>query len=206
MNKKLRRCRRRGRACRPAGAQAQTANVTLYGRLNIDAEVIVNAKQDDRTYARRSARRQAEPLSRELELVAPRRARHGIAGRRPERDLPDRIQRSTPTSSGGDARPARETFVGLQGGWGTFKIGYFLTPYDDIQPIFGNVPTLTTSILSTREPVGATAAPATRRTAASTTRSATRSATTRRTSRGFTGSVQVARDSPTPAATRTAAT
>ena len=28
-------------------------------------------------------------------------------------------------------------------------MGYFLTPYDDIHPIFGNVPTLTTSILST---------------------------------------------------------
>ena len=45
----------------------------------------------------------------------------------------------------------RETFVGLQGGWGTFKMGHFLTPYDDIHPIFGNVPTLTTSILSTAE-------------------------------------------------------
>ena len=30
-----------------------------------------------------------------------------------------------------------DTFVGLQGGWGTLKIGYFLTPYDDIGPIFG---------------------------------------------------------------------
>jgi predicted porin len=28
-------------------------------------------------------------------------------------------------------------------------MGYFLAPYDDIHPIFGNVPTLTTSILST---------------------------------------------------------
>jgi predicted porin len=28
-------------------------------------------------------------------------------------------------------------------------MGYFLSPYDDIHPIFGNVPTLTTSILST---------------------------------------------------------
>ena len=44
----------------------------------------------------------------------------------------------------------RETFVGLQGGWGTFKLGYFLTPYDDIHPIFGDVPTLATSILGTQ--------------------------------------------------------
>ena len=47
------------------------------------------------------------------------------------------------------ARWPRETFVGLQGSWGTVKIGNFLAPYDDIHPIFGNVPTLTTSILST---------------------------------------------------------
>ena len=45
----------------------------------------------------------------------------------------------------------RESFIGLQGGWGTVKIGRFLAPYDDIHPIFGNVPTLTTSILSTAE-------------------------------------------------------
>jgi predicted porin len=32
---------------------------------------------------------------------------------------------------------------------GTFKAGKFLTPYDDIHPIFGNAPTLTTSVLST---------------------------------------------------------
>ena len=45
----------------------------------------------------------------------------------------------------GSTLGTRETFVGLQGGWGTFKMGYFLTPYDDIHPIFGNVPTLATS-------------------------------------------------------------
>jgi predicted porin len=44
---------------------------------------------------------------------------------------------------------SRDTFVGLQGTWGTVKMGYFLLPYDDVHAIFGNVPTLTTSILST---------------------------------------------------------
>jgi predicted porin len=50
----------------------------------------------------------------------------------------------------GSTLGTRETFVGLQGGWGTVKMGYFLTPYDDIHPIFGNVPTLATSILGTQ--------------------------------------------------------
>ena len=44
-----------------------------------------------------------------------------------------------PAQSGGTLA-GRESFVGLQGGWGTFKMGRFLTPYDDIHPIFGNVP------------------------------------------------------------------
>ena len=43
----------------------------------------------------------------------------------------------------------RETFVGLQGSWGKFTVGRFLMPQDDLHPIFGNAPTLTTSILST---------------------------------------------------------
>ncbi len=43
----------------------------------------------------------------------------------------------------------RETFVGLRGSFGTARIGHFLSPYDEIQPIFGSAPTLTTSILST---------------------------------------------------------
>ena len=56
-------------------AQAQTANVTLYGRLNLDREVIINAKQDSHGPWRASTA-QAEPLPGELELVALRRARH----------------------------------------------------------------------------------------------------------------------------------
>src|SRR5262249_60257508 len=46
---------------------------------------------------------------------------------------------------------SRETFVGLQGRWGRFPMGKFLMPMDDLPPIFGNAPTLTTSILSTAD-------------------------------------------------------
>jgi predicted porin len=59
------------------------------------------------------------------------------------------IESSVNADISGGVLASRETFVGLQGTWGTFKMGYFLAPYDDIHPIFGNVPTLTTSILST---------------------------------------------------------
>ena len=67
------------------------------------------------------------------------------------RHFPDRIGgRRGHRRRLGSTLGTRETFVGLQGGWGTFKMGYFLTPYDDIHPIFGNVPTLATSILGTQ--------------------------------------------------------
>jgi predicted porin len=59
------------------------------------------------------------------------------------------IESNVSADTGGGLLGTRETFVGLQGSWGTVKIGNFLAPYDDIHPIFGNVPTLTTSILST---------------------------------------------------------
>ena len=52
MNKKLLAIAIAGVIAAPL-AQAQTANVTLYGRLNIDVEVIFNAKQDTSTSARK---------------------------------------------------------------------------------------------------------------------------------------------------------
>ena len=45
----------------------------------------------------------------------------------------------------------RETFVGLQGSWGKATVGRFLMPQDDLHAIFGNAPTLLTSILSTAD-------------------------------------------------------
>ena len=48
MNKKLLAIAIAGVLAAPL-AQAQTANVTLYGRINIDAEVIINAKSGSPT-------------------------------------------------------------------------------------------------------------------------------------------------------------
>jgi predicted porin len=59
------------------------------------------------------------------------------------------IESAVSLTEGRGILASRETFLGLSGPLGTFKMGYFLGPYDDILPIFGNVPTLTTSILST---------------------------------------------------------
>jgi predicted porin len=137
MNKKLVALAVAGLLAAPL-AQAQTANVTLYGRLNIDAEV-VNGKQ-------------ANGQNPNVYRVNTNSSRFGIRGTESlggGLNAIFQIENSVnPTNSGGTIA-GRETFVGLQGGWGTFKVGRFLAPYDDIHPIFGNVPTLTTSILST---------------------------------------------------------
>lgn len=125
-------------------AQAQGANVTLYGRLNVSLEV-VNGKQSgtdcpdgcpNPTVFRVSSNssmfglRGSEPLGGGLNAIF-------------------QIESQVLMDTGGGVLAGRESFVGVQAPWGTVRLGNFLAPYDDILPIFGNVPTLTTSILST---------------------------------------------------------
>jgi predicted porin len=137
MNKKLVALAVAGLLAAPL-AQAQTANVTLYGRLNIDAEV-VNGKQTNGT-------------NPNVYRVVSNSSRFGLRGTESlggGLNAIFQVESSLQPTTGSGTLAGRETFVGLQGGWGTFKMGRFLSPYDDIHPIFGNVPTLTTSILST---------------------------------------------------------
>jgi len=138
MNKKLVAVAVAGVLAAPLAAQAQTANVTLYGRLNLTAEV-VNAQQSDgtkgnyfqvSTNSSRLGVRGTESLGGGLNAIF-------------------QIESNVSADTGGGVLASRETFAGLQGSWGTFKIGNFLAPLDDLHPIFGNVPTLTTSLLST---------------------------------------------------------
>src|SRR5207249_1646750 len=125
-------------------ARAQVANVTLYGRLNLSMEM-VNGKQSGQgcpdqcpnpnVYRMTSNSsefgiRGAEPLGNGISAIF-------------------QIENSVSVTQGTGTLAGRDSFVGLYGPLGSFKMGYFLGPYDDILPIFGNVPTLTTSILST---------------------------------------------------------
>src|SRR5215471_20595357 len=125
----------------PGAALAQIANVTLYGNLNLDLEFIRGEHPDgtNPTVTRVSSNssrfgvRGSEYLGRgQVAIFQVESSIQGDTGNSPNSGL-----------------ASRETFVGLQGDWGTFKAGKFLTPYDDMLPIFGNAPTLTTSILST---------------------------------------------------------
>src|SRR6185369_5618432 len=113
----------------PLAAHAQTANVTLYGRLNVDLEWVKGA-QPDGSNSSRFGIRGTESLGGGLNAIF-------------------QIESSINGDTNSGNLGGRETFVGFQGAWGTFKMGHFLMPLDDMHPIFGNVPTYTTSILST---------------------------------------------------------
>jgi predicted porin len=122
----------------PLAANAQLANVRLYGDLNLDFEFVRGKQADD-----------SNPTVNRLSSNS---SRFGIRGNEylgSGQVAIFQIESSINGDTNGGNLGGRETYLGLQGDWGTFKLGRYLTPYDDILPIFGNAPTLTTSILST---------------------------------------------------------
>ena len=119
-------------------AHAQTANVVLYGRLNVDLE-FVNGRQPDGsnpTVSRLSSNssrfgvRGTEPLGGGLSVIV-------------------QIESSINADTNSGNLGGRDTFVGFQGRGGTFKMGSFFSPMDAVHTIFGNAPTFLTSILET---------------------------------------------------------
>jgi predicted porin len=127
-----------------APAHAQFSNVRLYGNLNLDFE-LVSGRQPDGT----------NPTVNRVSSNSSRFGMRGVeylgAGNVAIFQIESGFWGDTGgvTNGGNGTLAARETFVGLQGDWGAMKMGKFLTPYDDLLTIFGNTPTLTTSILST---------------------------------------------------------
>ena len=139
MNKKLVAVAIAGLLAAPL-AQAQTANVTMYGRINIDME-FVNGRLSNNT-------------NPNVYRVASNSSRFGLRGTESlggGLNAIFQIENGSirPTTGDGGNLAGRDSFVGLSGGWGTFKMGRYLAPYDDIHGIFGNDNTASTSILST---------------------------------------------------------
>ena len=141
MNKKLVAVAVAGLLAAPLAAQAQNANVTLYGRLNLDLEN-VSGRQADGSNPR------VWRLSSNSSRLGVRGTESLGGGLNAIFQIESNVSGDTGNSSS-SGFASRETFVGLQGTWGTWKMGKFLMPLDDMHPIFGNVPTFTTSILST---------------------------------------------------------
>jgi predicted porin len=164
MNKKLVALAVAGAFALPLAAQAQTANVTLYGRLNVDFEFIKGktcaAATRDITCAPGTAAGCNVGLptesteDRTVNRLSSNSSRLGVRGTESlggGLNAIFQIESSINGDSTGGNLGGRETFVGLQGSWGKFTMGNFLAPEDDLHPIFGNAPTLTTSILSTAD-------------------------------------------------------
>jgi len=120
-------------------AEAQTTGVSLYGTLNLDVEAVRGRQPDGSipTVARVSSNssnagiRGTEALGGGL--VAFFQVEYALG----------------PDDGGNPNVPLRDSYIGLQGDWGSVQLGYFLAPYDDVSPLFGSVPTYLTSILST---------------------------------------------------------
>src|SRR5216117_1039219 len=141
MNKKLVALAVAGAFALPLAAQAQTANVTLYGRLNMDLEFVKGQQNDG-----------SNPTVNRVSSNSSRFGMRGTESLGGGLNAIFQIEQNVSGDTGNAASSSlgsRETFVGLQGSWGKATIGKFLMPEDDLHPIFGNAPTLTTSILST---------------------------------------------------------
>jgi predicted porin len=177
MNKKLVALAVGGAFALPLAAQAQTANVTLYGRVNMDFEFI-NGKtcQTGTTSGAGSIGTQtganqsgggtvcsslpsATPVTNvtnpTVNRVSSNTSRFGMRGTESLGgglnavfQIENSVDASTGNNSGSNIA-SRETFVGLQGSWGRVIMGKFLMPQDDVHGIFGNAPTFLSSVLST---------------------------------------------------------
>ena len=101
MNKKLVAVAIAGLLAAPL-AQAQTANVTLYGRVNLDMEFVTERPGG-------LGQHQPEHLPGQLELVALRPSWHRVARWRPECDLPDRERLDQHDDTGGGNLAGRDS-------------------------------------------------------------------------------------------------
>jgi predicted porin len=125
-------------AASASSAHAQFSHLSLYGSLNLDLEFINGSQIGG-----------SNPTVNRVSSNSSRFGMRGVEYVGGGWNAIYQLESSVQADTGGGVIAARETFAGLQGEWGTLKLGKFLTPYDDIHPIFGNAPTLTTSILST---------------------------------------------------------
>jgi predicted porin len=176
MNKKLVALGVAGAFALPLAAQAQTANVTLYGRANVDVEWVngttcaTPASQGNSGTVSGavpgnnivtncpggadSAKNTQNPTVMRVSSNSSRFGMRGTESLGGGLNAIFQVEQNVSWDSGNSSSSgiaSRETFVGLQGSWGRVTLGKFLMPMDDLHPIFGNAPTLTTSILSTAD-------------------------------------------------------
>lgn len=169
MNKKLVVLAVAGAFASPLAVQAQTANVTLYGRANLDLEFVKGStcqagatagggggSQFPRACSALSTASATDAISNPtVARVSSNTSRFGMRGTEALGgglvaifQIESNVSFDTGNASS-SGLASRESFVGLQGSWGKVTMGHFLTPLDDLHLIFGNAPTLGSSILAT---------------------------------------------------------
>ena len=148
MNKKLVAVAIAGLLAAPL-AQAQTANVTLYGRLNLDFE-FVNGKYINPypgivqpascTVGHNAGSINGCNVTNPWQFrVSSNSSRFGLRGTESlggGLNAIFQIENSVSPDNGSGTLAGRDSFVGLQGNWGTFRIGRYHAPYDNIHEIF----------------------------------------------------------------------
>src|SRR5262245_24969278 len=108
-------------ALAPALTHAQTSNVTLYGALLLDAEVIINIKQDNTSGTPGTP---APGAKQNIYRVSSNSSRLGVRGTEPLGGGLTAIfqfESQYDASNSGGTLATRDTYVGLQGPWGTVK-------------------------------------------------------------------------------------
>ncbi|HEY2864910.1 MAG TPA: porin [Casimicrobiaceae bacterium] len=133
MNKKLVALAVAGAFALPLAAEAQTAQVTLYGRANMDLEFVkasgAGAAPDGNTTT--------------VTRVASNSSRFGLRGTEAlggGLTAFFQVENSVNWDGNGGTIAGRETFVGLQGSYGQIWLGRSLSPYDDTTPIWAAGP------------------------------------------------------------------
>jgi predicted porin len=161
MNKKLVAVAIAGLLAAPL-AQAQTANVTLYGRLNMDFEFVngryINPYPGITQPASCSVGPNAGGVNGCITTnpyqfrVSSNSSRFGLRGTESlggGLNAVFQIESSLGPDNASGQLAGRDSFLGLQGSFGLFRIGRFHAPYDNIHEIWGDNPTLLTSIMAT---------------------------------------------------------
>lgn len=118
---------------------AQATNVTIYGHLNLNVDFVSSATNGS--------------LGK-IHRVSSNVSRIGFKGTEPlggGLNAIFQVESQLPAAGDGGGGPwgSRDTWLGLQGNWGTVRFGYMLTPYNNIHGYFGNAPTYLASILRT---------------------------------------------------------
>lgn len=150
-------------------AQAQTANVTLYGRLNMDLEWVSGKIITPTGFIPPSQNGGVQPAAclagpraqtvatcyttnNTQFRVASNSSRFGLRGVESlggGLEAFFQVESSLNPDSGSGTLAGRDSFIGLRGSWGTARLGRFHAPYDDTNGYWGNNPTWLTGIFGT---------------------------------------------------------